>query len=61
MTLHPRLFVLLLCLSMANLASAKDADKAVQDGNSVKEKELKLEDLMPEKSVFGQCVVHGFL
>jgi len=50
---YSRLFVLLLCFSMANLVLAKDADKAAQDANSVKQKELKLEDLMPEKSVFG--------
>jgi dipeptidyl-peptidase 4 len=53
MTLNVRLFVLLLCLGMANLVVAGDADQAAQDAKAAKQKELKLKDLMPEKSLFG--------
>jgi dipeptidyl-peptidase-4 len=58
MTRYSRLFVSLLCLGMANGVFAAQAELSSQDANSVKQKELKLEDLMPEKSVFGPSARH---
>ena len=53
MTTYRRLFVFLWCMGMAAGAFAVEADAAAKDVKTDKQKELKLEDLMPEKSLFG--------
>ncbi|NQV31053.1 MAG: prolyl oligopeptidase family serine peptidase [Phycisphaeraceae bacterium] len=53
MTTYRRLFVFLLCVGIAAGAFAVEADAAAKDAKTDKQKELKLEDLMPEKSLFG--------
>jgi hypothetical protein len=47
--------VLLFCVGMTNQVFSADANQPPEDAKAkaVKEKELKLEDLMPEKSLFG--------
>ena len=53
MTTYRRLFVFLWCMGMAAGAFAVEADAAARDAKTGEQKELKLEDLMPEKSLFG--------
>ncbi|MCF7975770.1 MAG: prolyl oligopeptidase family serine peptidase [Phycisphaerae bacterium] len=52
MTSYPRLLVLL-GIGLATLAFAGDADQSSKDTKADTKKELKLDDLMPEKSLFG--------